>query len=199
LFYLREKIADERQKHFPIILAACERMGIARGCQYVVEVRRRTPATTINCFSMWIVDDAVTADTATPRCGLPSESLNVTAEGVLLHCEQRLLNASLIFCGQFSQLFLGGAGDLEVPGHCVSRQLLARPRGTAPMIPNSRVEKPLGHGEGRRVRLAWVLRRDSAIQNRRAAPRAPIPIGCETLFCGPPRTASAWREGGRCS
>src|ERR1700691_3609222 len=32
----------------------------------------------------------------------------------------RASNAPLICCWQFSKLFLRGAGDLEVPGHCVS-------------------------------------------------------------------------------
>ena len=66
-----------------------------------------------------IVDDAVIADTAAPRCSLSFEAFDVAAEGILLHCEQGVLNACLIFCRQSLKLFLRGAGDVEVPGHCV--------------------------------------------------------------------------------
>ena len=66
-----------------------------------------------------IVDDAVIADTATPRRGLSFEAFDVAAEGVLLHRKQGVLNASLIFCWQFLELFLRGAGDVQGPGHCV--------------------------------------------------------------------------------
>lgn len=69
---------------------------------------------------MEIVDDTVIADPAPPCRALALESLDVTAEGIFLHGEQGPFNARLISCRQFSEFFLRGAGDLEVPGHCVS-------------------------------------------------------------------------------
>jgi hypothetical protein len=38
----------------------------------------------------------------------------------LLHRKQGVPNARLVSCRQFLKLFLRGAGDVEVPGHCVS-------------------------------------------------------------------------------
>jgi hypothetical protein len=54
-----------------------------------------------------------------PRHGPFFEALDVGAEGILVHRRQGVLNARLILCRQFLKLFLRGAGDLEVPGHCV--------------------------------------------------------------------------------
>ncbi len=70
-------------------------------------------------FSVQIIDDAVIANTATPRRSLSFEALDVAAEGIVLHRKQGVPNVRLIFCRQFLKLFLRGAGDLEVPGHCV--------------------------------------------------------------------------------
>ena len=66
-----------------------------------------------------IVDDAVIADPTAPRRSLSFEALNVAAEGILLHRKQSVPNARLVFCRQFLKLFLRGAGDVQVPGHCV--------------------------------------------------------------------------------
>jgi len=71
-------------------------------------------------FNVEIVDDTKIANTATPGSSLSLEPLDITAERILLHSDQGVLNARLIFCRQFLKLFLRGAGDLEVPGHCVS-------------------------------------------------------------------------------
>jgi len=48
-----------------------------------------------------IVDDAVIADTATPRCGLSLEALDIAGEGILLHRKQGVFSARLVFCRQF--------------------------------------------------------------------------------------------------
>ena len=73
-------------------------------------------------FNVEIVDDAVITDTPQPRRSLSFEArtVAVAGEGILLHRKQGVLNACLIFCRQFLKLFLCGAGDVEVPGHCVS-------------------------------------------------------------------------------
>ena len=70
-------------------------------------------------LNLEIVDNAVIANATAPRSGLSFQALNVAAEGILLHCEQGVLNARLIFCRQLLKLFLRGAGDVEVPGHLV--------------------------------------------------------------------------------
>ena len=64
-----------------------------------------------------IVDDAVIADTTTPRRSLSFEALDVAAEGILLHRKKSVLNARLVSWRQFLKLFLRGAGDVEIPGH----------------------------------------------------------------------------------
>src|ERR1039458_7437431 len=128
-----------------------------------------------------IVDDAVIADTTTPRRSLSFEALDVAAEGILLHRKQGVPNARPVFCRQFLKLFLRGAGDVQVPDHWVSG-----PRGIASTIPNS-------PAAARRARPGWALRRDSAFRNRRGALRALIRTGCEILFFVPPRTAAAGR------
>jgi hypothetical protein len=71
-------------------------------------------------FNVEIVDDAVIAGTPPPCRGLSFEALDVAAEGILLHRKQGVPNARLVSCRQFLKLFLRGAGDVEVPGHCVS-------------------------------------------------------------------------------
>jgi len=68
-------------------------------------------------FNMEIVDDAVIADTTTPRRSLSFEVLDVAAKGILLHRKKSVLNACPVFWRQFVKLFLRGAGDVEVPGH----------------------------------------------------------------------------------
>ena len=70
-------------------------------------------------FNVEVVDDAVIADAATPCRSLSFEALDIAAEGILLHREQGVLNARLIFWRKFSKLFLRGAGDVEVPRHWV--------------------------------------------------------------------------------
>jgi hypothetical protein len=66
---------------------------------------------------MEIIDDAVIADTTTPRRSLPFEALDVAAEGILLHRKKSVLNARLVSWRQSLKLFLRGAGDVEVPDH----------------------------------------------------------------------------------
>ena len=68
-------------------------------------------------FNLEIVEDAVIADTATPRRSLSFEALDVAAEGILLHRKKSVFNARLVFWRQFLKLFLRGAGDVEIPGH----------------------------------------------------------------------------------
>src|ERR1039458_4633784 len=101
-----------------------------------------------------IVDDAVIADTTTPRRSLSFEALDVAAEGILLHRKQGVPNARPVFCRQFLKLFLRGAGDVQVPGHWLSG-----PRGIASTIPNSPAEKRLPPPPARRARPGGGVRR----------------------------------------
>jgi len=63
---------------------------------------------------MEIVDDAVAAHASAPRTG-PLKALHIAPKGILLHGQKRLLNALLISWRQLSELFLGRAGEFEVP------------------------------------------------------------------------------------
>jgi len=52
-------------------------------------------------INVQIVDDSVIANSTAPRGGLSLESLDVSTERILLHREQRVLNACLIFWRKF--------------------------------------------------------------------------------------------------
>lgn len=62
------------------------------------------------------------------------------------------------------------------------------------MIPNLPAGTRLARAAALRVQPQWALWPDSVAQNKRGAPRAPIPTGYGTLSFAPPRTAAAWQE-----
>jgi hypothetical protein len=68
-------------------------------------------------FNIQVVDDAVIANSTTPRRNLSFEALDVAAKGILLHRKQSVLNARLVSWWQFLKFFLRGPGDVKVPAH----------------------------------------------------------------------------------
>lgn len=133
---------------------------------------------------MEIVDDAVAAHASAPRTGSP-KALHIAMKGVLLHGQKRLLNALLIFWRQLSELFLGRAGEFEVPAHS----------GRSLMILNHRGERQLFPGEGRPARLSLAPPQDNGSRNKPAGLRVPAPIECAIPAAALPRIAAPWPAG----
>lgn len=68
-------------------------------------------------FEIEIEQDAVVADSASPRRRLSLEALQIALEGVRFHRKQRGFNACLLFWRELFVIFLRGTRDRDVPSH----------------------------------------------------------------------------------
>jgi len=120
-----------------------------------------------------VAEDAVAADPTASGGRLPLETGNVPREGILLEGDQSSLNADLVSWRQPSEVFLRGAGDLQLPSHGGVRSRIRNRHEQRRLVPDGwpRVPSPMAKPQG------------NGSQNRRAAPRGRALSECGIRLC----------------
>ncbi len=159
-----------------------------------ISVRRRSPPNNAcnqnqALIEIQIVYHSVVPHAPAPTRGMSLQALDIALEGIPFHGEQSGPNARLISWRKFSELFLGGTGELQAPVH----------RGIAARIQHPRGGRQRGRGGARRVPPWPAGRLDTAARNRRAGPRGPAPSGSGTPLFAPVRIAAPSRAAGKWS
>jgi hypothetical protein len=158
-----------------------------------ISVRRRCPPNN-SCnhnqtlIKMQVIYHSVVPHAPAPARGLSLQALHIALERIPFHRDERGSNARLISWRKFSELFLGGTGELKAPVH----------GGIAARIQHPHDGRQRGLGEERRVRPWPAGRPDTAARNRRAGPRGPtpsasgIPLSVSARLAAPSPAAGKW-------